>query len=135
MSYRQLVVLFYILLVSCSKNSLTREEIPKEVFYSCADYSRVTNPNFDIDDLYTFWDIFLEDAKCSMPGSLDYDKLNTDVDIYYEFESDALLTSGQVLDYGAYAASVCEDSRVKVGIAFTYWSRINIWEKLGLMYH
>ena len=36
-----------------------------------------------------FWDIFVEDAKCSMLGSPDYDKLNTDVDIYYEFESDA----------------------------------------------
>ena len=51
--------------------------------------SRVTNPNFDTDDLYAFWDIFVEDAKCSMLGSPDYDKLNTDVDIYYEFESDA----------------------------------------------
>ena len=135
MPYRQLVVLFYILLVSCSKNSLTYEEIPEEIFYSCADYSRVTNPNFDTDDLYAFWDIFVEDAKCSMLGSPDYDKINTDVDIYYEFESDALFTSGQVLDYGAYAASSCDDSRVRVGIAFRYWSDINIWEKLGLMYH
>jgi hypothetical protein len=135
MPYRQLVVFFYILLVSCSKNSLTYEEIPEEIFYSCADYSRVTNPNFDTDDLYAFWDIFVEDAKCSMLGSPDYDKLNTDVDIYYEFESDALFTSGQVLDYGAYAASSCDDSRVRVGIAFRYWSDINIWEKLGLMYH
>ena len=135
MPYRQLGVLFYILLVSCSKNSLTYEEIPEEIFYSCADYSRVTNPNFDTDDLYAFWDIFVEDAKCSMLGSPDYDKLNTDVDIYYEFESDALFTSGQVLDYGAYAASSCDDSRVRVGIAFRYWSDINIWEKLGLMYH
>ena len=33
-----------------------------------------------------------------MLGSPDYDKLNTDVDIYYEFESDALFASGQVLD-------------------------------------
>ena len=135
MPYRQLIVLFYILLVSCSKNSLTYEEIPEEIFYSCADYSRVTNPNFDTDDLYAFWDIFVEDAKCSMLGSPDYDKLNTDVDIYYEFESDALFTSGQVLDYGAYAATSCDDSRVRVGIAFRYWSEINIWEKLGLMYH
>ena len=116
MPYRQLVVLFYILLVSCSKNSLTYEEIPEEIFYSCADYSRVTNPNFDTDDLYAFWNIFVEDAKCSMLGNPDYDKLNTDVDIYYEFESDALFTSGQVLDYGAYAATSCDDSRVRVGI-------------------
>ena len=135
MSFRQLIIFLYIILFSCSKNALLYEEIPEEIFYSCADYSRVTNPNFDTDDLYAFWDIFVEDAKCSMLGSPDYDKLNTDVDIYYEFESDALFTSGQVLDYGAYAASSCDDSRVRVGIAFRYWSDINIWEKLGLMYH
>ena len=111
------------------------EDIVPEVLYSCANYDKLTNPNFDVDDLYAFWDIFVEDAKCSMLGSPDYDKLNTDVDIYYEFESDALFSSGQVLDYGAYAATSCDDSRVRVGIAFRYWSDINIWEKLGLMYH
>ena len=95
----------------------------------------MTDPNFDSDDLYAFWDIFVEDAKCSMSSSPDYDKLNTDVDIFYEYESDALFASGEVLDYGAYAATSCDDSRVRVGIAFRYWSDINIWQKLGLMYH
>ena len=135
MPIRQLAIIFYVLLVSCSKNSLVYEDIVPEVLYSCANYDKLTNPNFDVDDLYAFWDIFVEDAKCSMLGSPDYDKLNTDVDIYYEFESDALFSSGQVLDYGAYAATSCDDSRVRVGIAFRYWSDINIWEKLGLMYH
>ena len=70
-----------------------------------------------------------------MSSNPDYDKLNTDVDIFYEFESDALFASGEVLDYGAYAATSCDDSRVRVGIAFRYWNDINIWQKLGLMYH
>lgn len=135
MSYRQLITLFFILSISCSKNSLSYEEIPEDILYSCADYSRLTSPNFNTDDLYAFWDVFVEDAKCSMIGSPEYDKVNTDVDIYFEYESDALFASGNVLDYGAYAASSCDDSRVRVGIAFRYWSEINIWEKLGLMYH
>ena len=97
--------------------------------------SKVTDPNFDSDDLYAFWDIFVADAKCSMSSSPEYDKLNTDVYIFYEYESDALFASGEVLDYGAYAASSCDDSRVRVGIAFRYWNDINIWQKLGLMYH
>ena len=137
MSYRQLIVSisFSLIFIGCSKNSLNYEEVPEEILFSCVDYSRVTDPNFDSDDLYAFWDIFVADAKCSMSSNPDYDKLNTDVDIFYEYESDALFASGEVLDYGAYAATSCDDSRVRVGIAFRYWSDINIWQKLGLMYH
>ena len=137
MSYRQLIISILISLIftCCSKNSLVYEEIPEEILFSCIDYSKVTDPNFDSDDLYAFWDIFVADAKCSMSSNPDYDELNTDVDIFYEYESDALFASGEVLDYGAYAATSCDDSRVRVGIAFRYWNDINIWQKLGLMYH
>jgi hypothetical protein len=132
---RRIVLLFLLLAVSCTKNSLVYEEIPEEVLFSCIDYDKVTDPNFDSDDLYAFWDIFVADAKCSMRNNPDYDKLNTLVDIYYEYESAALTASGEVLDYGAYAASSCNDEVVRVGIAFRYWNDINIWQKLGLMYH
>ena len=139
MSFRKLISLSslstFLLFFGCSKNSLVYEEIPEEILYSCIDYDRVADPNFDSNDLYAFWDIFVADAKCSMSSSPDYDKLNTDVYIFYEYESDALFASGEVLDYGAYAASSCDDSRVRVGIAFRYWNDINIWQKLGLMYH
>ena len=90
MSYRQLITLFFLISISCSKNSLTYEEVPEDILYSCTDYSRLTSPNFNTDDLYAFWDVFVEDAKCSMIGSPEYDKVNTDVDIYFEYESDAL---------------------------------------------
>ena len=139
MPNRHLILLFVafvsIFYNGCNKNSLVYDEIPEEVLNSCVDYSIITDPNFDYDDLYAFWDIFVADAKCSMSSNPDYDKLNTDVDIFYEFESDALFASGQVLDYGAYAATSCDDSRVRVGIAFRHWNDINIWQKLGLMYH
>ena len=137
MSYRQLIlsILISLIFTGCSKNSLVYEEVPEEILFSCIDYSKVTDPNFDSDDLYAFWDIFVADAKCSMSSNPDYDELNTDVDIFYEYESDALFASGEVLDYGAYAATSCDDSRVRVGIAFRYWNDINIWQKLGLMYH
>ena len=125
----------FLLFTGCSKNSLVYEEIPVEILYSCIDYDKVADPNFDSNDLYAFWDIFVADAKCSLSSSPEYDKLNTDVYIFYEYESDALFASGEVLDYGAYAASSCDDSRVRVGIAFRYWNDINIWQKLGLMYH
>ena len=132
---RIIIYLFLFLIIACSKNSLVYEEIPEELLYSCVDYSRVTDPSFDSDDLYAFWDIFVADAKCSMNSSPDYDKLNKVVDMYYEYESAALFASGEVLDYGAYAASSCNDETVRVGIAFRYWNDINIWQKLGLMYH
>ena len=131
----RIIYFLLLLLISCSKNSLVYEDVPEELLYSCVDYSFVTDPNFDSDNLYAFWDIFVADAKCSMRNSPDYDKLNTIVDMYYEYESAALTASGEVLDYGAYAASSCNDEIVRVGIAFRYWNDINIWQKLGLMYH
>ena len=93
MSYRQLKIsiLIFLIFTCCSKNSLVYEEIPEEILFSCIDYSKVTDPNFDSDDLYAFWDIFVADAKCSMSSNPEYDELNTDVDIFYEYESDALI--------------------------------------------
>ena len=130
-----LTVSIYLIFLGCAKNSLVYEIAPDKKLFSCVNYDKLADPNFDSDNLYAFWDIFVADAKCSMSSSPDYDKLNTDVDIFYEYESDALFASGEVLDYGAYAATSCDDSRVRVGIAFRYWSDINIWQKLGLMYH
>ena len=137
MSLQKPIILLLISLffLECSKNSIIYQQAHVENLSSCVDYSKLSDPNFDSDDLYAFWNIFVEDAKCSMGSNPDYDKINTDVDIYYEYESDALFASGNVLDYGAYAASSCNDTRVRVGIAFGYWSDINIWQKLGLMYH
>ena len=138
MSFSKLImltILICLIFISCKKNLLDYEDLPEEILFSCADYSKVTDPNFDSDNLYAFWEIFIADAKCSMTSSPEYNKINTDVNIFYEYESDALFASGQVLDYGAYAASSCDDSRVRVGVAFRYWSDINIWQKLGLMYH
>ncbi len=138
MSLSKLILLttfISLIFIGCKKNILDYGNLPEEILFSCADYSKVTDPNFDSDNLYAFWEIFIADAKCSMTSSPEYNKINTDVNIFYEYESDALFASGQVLDYGAYAASSCDDSRVRVGIAFRYWSDINIWQKLGLMYH
>mgnify|MGYP003312933515 FL=1 len=75
MSYRQLIlsILISLIFTGCSKNSLVYEEIAEEILFSCIDYSKVTDPNFDSDDLYAFWDIFVADAKCSMSSNLDYD--------------------------------------------------------------
>ena len=128
MSYRQLIlsILISLIFTGCSKNSLVYEEIPEEILFSCIDYSKVTDPNFDSDDLYAFWDIFVADAKCSMSSNPDYDELNTDVDIFYEYESDALFASGEVLDYGAYAATSCDDSRVRVGIASVSYTHLTL---------
>ena len=99
---RRIIFFFLFLLVACSKNSLEYEEIPETLLFSCIDYSKVTDPNFDSDDLYAFWNIFVEDAKCSMSNNPDYDKLNSVVDVFYEYESAALTASGEVLGYGAY---------------------------------
>ena len=132
---RLTIYIFFLLIISCSKNSLVYEEIEETLLFSCIDYDKVTDSNFDSDDLYAFWHLFVEDAKCSMNNKPDYDKLNTVVDIYYEYESAALSARGETLGYGAYAASSCNDEVVRVGISFRYWNDINIWEKLGLMYH
>ena len=61
---RRIVLLFLLLTVSCTKNSLVFEEISIEELYSCINYDKVSDPNFDSDDLYAFWDIFVADAKC-----------------------------------------------------------------------
>jgi len=70
---RGIIYLIFLLVISCAKNSLVYEEIPEDVLFSCIDYDRVTDPNFDSDDLYAFWDIFVADAKCSMRNNPDYD--------------------------------------------------------------
>ena len=79
MSYRQLIFLISLFFIGCDKNSLVYEEIPQEILFSCIDYSKVTDPNFDSDDLYAFWDLFVQDAKCSMNNSPEYDKLNSNL--------------------------------------------------------
>ena len=114
---RRIIYLFLLLVIGCTKNSLEYEEIPENLLFSCIDYSKVTDPNFDSDDLYAFWDIFVKDAKCSMSNNPDYDKLNSVVNVFYEYESAALTASGEVLGYGAYAASSCNDEVVRVGIS------------------
>ena len=132
---RGIIYLILLLVISCTKNSLVYEEVPVDLLYSCTNYDKVSDPNFDSDDLYAFWDIFVEDAKCSMRNNPDYREQNSIVDIFYEYDSAALIASGEVLDYGAYAASSCNTNIVRVGISFRYWNDINIWQKLGLMYH
>ena len=49
---RRIIFFFLFLIVGCSKNSLEYEEIPETLLFSCIDYSKLTDPNFDSDDLY-----------------------------------------------------------------------------------
>ena len=60
---RRIIYFLLLLLISCSKNSLVYEDVPEELLFRCVDYSFVTDPNFDSDNLYAFWDIFVADAK------------------------------------------------------------------------
>ena len=65
MSYRQLIlsILISLIFTGCSKNSLVYEEIPEEILFSCIDYSKVTDPNFDSDEAL---DKFLNEAAALM---------------------------------------------------------------------
>ena len=47
MSYRHLIFSISLFFLGCDKNSLVYEEVPEEILFSCVDYSKVTDPNFD----------------------------------------------------------------------------------------
>ena len=55
MSLSKLILLttfISLIFIGCKKNILDYGNLPKEILFSCADYSKVTDPNFDSDNLY-----------------------------------------------------------------------------------
>ncbi|MDO7716040.1 MAG: hypothetical protein MUP87_05850, partial [Flavobacteriaceae bacterium] len=79
MKYIKTLLLFFVLLMSCSKEFETEKELISEeaILSSCVDYSLA-----DEDNLLTYWNLFVADVKCSRGGP-DYGALNTIVIISF----------------------------------------------------
>ena len=56
----------YLIFLGCAKNSLVNEKAPVEKLFSCVNFNKLADPNFDSNNLYNFWDIIVADASCSI---------------------------------------------------------------------
>ena len=119
---RVTIYIFFLLIISCSKNSLVYEEIEETLLFSCIDYDKVTDSNFDSDDLYAFWYLFVEDAKCSMNNNK-FQNISPVYFLYcYRRSSDRLLyTNYQFRHYYACSHFSIEQLTIKALIISLYF--------------
>ncbi|MDB9730324.1 hypothetical protein OAB12_01350 [Flavobacteriaceae bacterium] len=133
MKYIKTLLLFFVLLMSCSKEFETEKElIPEEaILSSCVDYSLA-----DEDNLLTYWNLFVADVKCSRGGP-DYGALNTTVNISFITPSAEEFASGITPDHAGYSTfyGYCNSDVVNIGVIKDYWEDYTEIQKLWLMYH
>ena len=132
--YLFIVTLFY----NCSSNDESDEVIDEileeqeeEQLYSCVDYSTV-----DSNDLMSYWNIFVEDVKCSRGGP-DFGNLNTSVTLKFDIQTPEEFASGVTPDHAGYStfAGYCNSEMVVIGVLKNYWEDYTEIQQLWLMYH
>ena len=106
-------------------------EEEEEQLESCVDYTSV-DPN----KLESYWDLFVEDVKCSRGGP-NYDEINKTVTLYFIFPTAETLASGVTVDHAGYStyAGYCNSEAVNIGVIEDYWIDYTEIQKLWLMYH
>ncbi len=130
--------LLNVLVISCSKDGESPEpveEVIEEVevlLPTCVDYSVA-----DEDDLFSYWDLFVNDVICSRGGP-DYGSLNTSVNLSFEVQTEEQFASGNGgPDHAGYStfAGYCNPERVFISVTRDYWEDYTELQKLWLMYH
>lgn len=132
-----LALLLGLVIVSCSKDTpepevILEEEEEEALLPTCVDYSLA-----DEDDLYTYWNLFVEDVKCSRGGP-DYGTLNKQVLLSFEVQSEEEFASGNGgPDHAGYStfAGYCNPEKVVISVTRQYWEDYTELQKLWLMYH
>ena len=127
------ILFFY----SCSKRQkyeniiLEQQEEEEPQLESCVDYLSV-NP----DSLESYWELFVEDVKCSRGGP-NYGEINKTVTLYFIVPTAETIASGVTVDHAGYStyAGYCNSEAVNIGVIKDYWTDYTEVQKLWLMYH
>jgi len=140
MKYPYLRILVFVFLTTtlweCSSDTEeTVEEIAEEVeepqLPSCVDYESV-----DPDDLQTYWNLFVEDVKCTRGGP-DYGILNEQVLVRFVVQTPEQMASGVTPDHAGFSTFLgyCNNSVVDISVIRDYWEDYSEIQKLWLIYH
>lgn len=127
----------FVFLASCSKDSAAPEEVVVEeeeeaLLPTCVDYNLA-----DEDDLYTYWNLFVEDVLCTRGGP-NYGTLNTSVNLRFEIQTPEQFASGNGgPSHAGYStfAGFCNNESVVISVTRDYWEDYTELQKLWLMYH
>lgn len=130
--------LIFILVFSCSKNQIEEEEIVVEpTLFSCVTYNTLLDPiNTEDDDLMQYWNKFVADVLCTK-GAPDYGQQNTIINIYFEYESDAMIVAGVTQNHLAFStfSGYCNSAKVNIGVDWRAWTERSLLQRLWIMYH
>ena len=128
-----IIVLF---LIKCSSEDnleilAEEEEILEAQISSCVDYT-----NVDSSDLMSYWNLFVEDVKCSRGGP-DYGEINTIVNLKFDIQTPEEFASGVSPDHAGYStfAGYCNREAVIIGVILNFWEDYTEIQQLWLMYH
>ena len=129
-----IIVLF---LIKCSSEDNSEilaeeeEEIVEAQISSCVDYT-----NVDSSDLMSYWNLFVEDVKCSRGGP-DYGEINTIVNLKFDIQTPEEFASGVSPDHAGYStfAGYCNREAVIIGVILNFWEDYTEIQQLWLMYH
>ena len=137
-NFSNLFLVFLALLLNNCKSEedlqvlIEEEEEEEEVqLYSCVDYTNVDNT-----DLMSYWNLFVEDVKCSRGGP-DYGEINTSVNLKFDIQTPEEFASGVTPDHAGYStfAGYCSREVVSIGVILNYWEDYTEIQQLWLMYH
>ena len=83
-----------------------------------------------------YWDKFVADVLCTK-GAPDYGQQNTIVNLFFEYESDAMIAAGVTQDHIAYSSfdGYCNSAKVNVGVDWRAWTERSLLQRLWIMYH
>ena len=128
-----ILILFF---VKCSSEDtieevVVEEELEEAQLFSCVDYT-----NVDDKDLMSYWNLFVEDVKCSRGGP-DYGEINTSVTLKFDIQTPEEFASGVSPDHAGYStfAGYCNRERVVIGVILNFWEDYSEIQQLWLMYH
>ena len=128
-----IMILFF---VKCSSEDtieevVVEEELEEVQLFSCVDYT-----NVDDKDLMSYWNLFVEDVKCSRGGP-DYGEINTSVTLKFDIQTPEEFASGVSPDHAGYStfAGYCNRERVVIGVILNFWEDYSEIQQLWLMYH
>ena len=134
-NFKKFFLIIVLLLGKCSSEDtieiLVEEETVEPQLYSCVDYT-----NVDDKDLMSYWNLFVEDVKCSRGGP-DYGEINTSVDLKFDIQTPEEFASGVSPDHAGYStfAGYCNRERVMIGVILNFWEDYSEIQQLWLMYH
>ncbi len=131
--------LIFIIVFSCSKKQVQEEEeiLVEPTLFSCVTYDTLLDPLTTQDDnLMQYWDKFVADVLCTK-GAPDYGQQNTIVNLFFEYESDAMIAAGVTQDHIAYSSfdGYCNSAKVNVGVDWRAWTERSLLQRLWIMYH